>query len=293
MRHVPGHGRTLSYYDFGRTTVYACQADPRFSYCAYIPRCYDEDDDDRFRLLVAIHGTGRDMMATRDHFIDLAERHRLIVLAPLFPGGITAPRELSSYKRLRLDGIHYDTILLAMIDELATVYRIGKEKFSLFGFSGGGHFAHRFFYAHPGRLEAVSIGAPGVVTLLDPDRDLMVGVRDAAEIFGAPIDLDAMRDTAVQMIVGDDDTDSWEITIPPGSPWWQEGVNAAGANRKDRLRSLRDSFEKHGIAVRLDIVPGVAHRLDGLVSGAEAFFSDVFTSRQRTDHRNFTEGNNK
>ena len=60
MRSTPGHGEILSYYDFGRTTVQVCAADPRFSYCAYVPESYDEAGDRRYRLLVVVHGTMRD-----------------------------------------------------------------------------------------------------------------------------------------------------------------------------------------------------------------------------------------
>ena len=74
MRSIPGHGEHLSYYDFGRTTVYACQADQRFSYCAYVPQSYREDGSERYRLFVAVHGTMRDMAAYRDAFIPFAER---------------------------------------------------------------------------------------------------------------------------------------------------------------------------------------------------------------------------
>lgn len=37
MRNVSGHGKRLSYYDFGHTTVYASRFDQRFPYCAYVP----------------------------------------------------------------------------------------------------------------------------------------------------------------------------------------------------------------------------------------------------------------
>ncbi len=89
--------------------------------------------------------------------------------------------------------IRYDHILLAMVDEVGE--RLGRTfaDFMLFGFSGGGHFAHRFFYLHPQRLSAVSIGAPGAVTLIDDQRDYWVGTRDLAARFGTAIDLPAMR----------------------------------------------------------------------------------------------------
>ncbi len=273
VRPVPGHGTKLSYYDFGRTVAHACQADPRFSYCAYVPRSYQEEDSQRYPLLVVVHGTLRDNAAYREAYVDLAERRQLIVLAPLFPAGITAPGELNSYKFIRAGDLHYDAVLLAMVDEMRAKYRIAGDRFSLCGFSGGGHFTHRFLYLHPGRLEAVSIGAPGMVTLLDDSHDFWVGTRDFAARFGAPVDLAAMRGVAVQMVVGGADTDTWEITIRPDSKLWMPGADAAGATRIDRLRALRASFEAQGIAVQHDIVPGVAHSHEKIAPVVADFFA--------------------
>ena len=123
MRSQPGHGVHLSYYDFGRTTAFACQADPRFSYCAYVPENYDELGEKRYDLVVAVHGTERGMAAYRERFVDFAEANDCIVLAPLFPAGITSARDLSSYKLLCVDGIRYDHVLLAMVDEIVAKYR--------------------------------------------------------------------------------------------------------------------------------------------------------------------------
>jgi pimeloyl-ACP methyl ester carboxylesterase len=271
-----GHGVRLSYYDFGRTTAYCCRSDPRFSYCAYVPESYAEDGTDRYRLLVAVHGSRREMVAYRDAFIALAERRRLIVLAPLFPAGILAPDDHSSYKMLRVGAMHYDAILLAMIAELEARYRLDTVRFGLFGFSGGAQFAQRFFYLHPDRLSALSIAAPGVVTLLDFERDHWVGVRDFAERFDKPLDLVAMRRLPVQMVVGAEDKDTWEITIKPDDPWWQPDANIAGADRPARLASLKACFEAQGIAVRHDIAPGTAHTLPGLIPVVEEFFDAAF-----------------
>ncbi len=271
-----GAGKTLSYYDFGRTTVYASRLDPRFSWCAYVPEDYDDEAEDRYRLLVAVHGTGRANWLYRDGFAAFAERHRAIVLAPLFPGGITAPGELGSYKLLRSGALHYDQVLLSMVDEIGEKYRIDGDRFALFGFSGGGHFAHRFAYLHPARLAAVSIGAPGVVTLLDREHDFWVGVRDFERVFAKPLDVAAMRRMPVQMVIGGDDTETWEITIRPGSAWWMAGADLAGPDRLARMRALKASWEAAGIAVRHAVVPGVGHRMEPLVRAVEAFLADAF-----------------
>lgn len=268
------HGRTLSSYDFGRTTVYASRFDPRLSYCAYVPLGYDEDGAERYPLVVVVHGTLRDATSSRDAFADFAEAHSCIVLAPLFPAGITGPTDVSSYKLMVPCAVRYDLALLDMIEEIGARYRLAGPRFSLFGFSGGGHFAHRFLYLHPERLHAVSIGAPGIVTLLDRDRDYWVGVRDFAAVWGRPIDVEAMRTVAVQTVIGADDLDTWEITIAPTHPGWRPDWDVAGGNRPERLASLGASLARNGIAVRHDSVPGVSHRWDGLMPAVRDFLGE-------------------
>jgi poly(3-hydroxybutyrate) depolymerase len=259
MRDRPGHGVKLSYYDFGQTPFFALQVDQRVSYCLYVPRDYAEDGDKTYALAVLMHGTGRTATTYRDGFRDFADAHDCILLAPLFPAGLIEPGELSNYKRLAFHDMRFDQLLLAMVDEVAAKYRVDAGRFLLFGFSGGGHFTHRFLYAHPQRLLGVSIGAPGSVTLLDWTRDWWVGLRDFEARFGHPVDLEAMRRVAVQMVVGGDDTETWEIVTKPSDPGWMEGADLAGGNRQERMLSLRASFERHGIPVRHDVVPGVAH----------------------------------
>lgn len=275
MRNVSGHGRKLSYYDFGHTTVYASRLDQRFPYCAYVPDDYDEDGDKTYPLAVIVHGTERGMQAYRDAFADFAEENGVIVLCPLFPANICFPGDLSSYKMLRDGDLHYDAVMLDMIAEMQEKYRIAGDRVMMYGFSGGGHFTHRFLYLHPERLLAASIGAPGVVTLLDFDHDFWVGVRDFEKVFGKPVDVEAIRKVAVQMVIGGDDLETWEITITPDDAWYMPGADLAGANRNDRMRALKRSFEQHGIKVQHDIVPGITHDDHLLIGKVKDFFAQT------------------
>lgn len=277
MRKVSGHGKRLSYYDFGHTTVYASRFDQRFPYCAYVPEDYEEDGDKTYPLAVIVHGTERGMLAYRDAFADFAEANGVIVLCPLFPANICFPGDLSSYKMLRAGDLHYDAVILDMIEEMRERYRIAGDKVMMYGFSGGGHFTHRFLYLHPERLLAASIGAPGVVTLLDFDHDFWVGVRDFEKVFGKKIDLDAIRRVAVQMVIGGADLETWEITITPEDAWWMPGADLAGATRNDRMRSLKAGFERNGIKVRHDIVPGISHDDREMIAHVKAFFAEVLS----------------
>lgn len=273
-----GHGINLSFYDFGPTPFFASQYDQRFSYCLYVPQDYSETDDRRYDLAVIVHGTGRTAAQYRDRFAAFAEKHGCIILAPLFPVGIVEPGELANYKRIEFHGIRYDLVLLSMIDEVCAKYRIRDGGFMMYGYSGGGQFCQRFFMLHPQRLRAVAIGAPGVVTLLNQDYDWWVGVRDVKARFGIEIDLEAMRKVKVQTLIGSADDATWEIAIPRESKLWMDGADLQGANRLERIAALAASFEAHGIAVRRDIVPGVAHSPFEMVDPAEDFFTTIVTA---------------
>lgn len=277
MRSVGGHGKNLSYYDFGHTTVYASRLDQRFAYCAYVPQDYDEEGDKTYPLAVIVHGTERGMSRYRDAFATFAEENGVIVLSPLFPANICFPGDLSSYKMLRAGELHYDAVLLDMVEEMRERYRVASDRVLMYGFSGGGHFTHRFLYLHPERVLAASVGAPGVVTLLDFERDFWVGVRDFETVFGKAVDLEAMRRVPVQMVIGGDDLETWEITITPKDAWWMEGADLAGKTRNDRIRALKRSLEAQGLDVTLNVVPGVGHDDRRLLPKVQDFFGKVLS----------------
>jgi hypothetical protein len=77
------------------------------------------------------------------------------------------------------------------------------------------------------------------------------------------------------MVIGGDDTETWEIIVKPSDPGWMDGADLAGGNRQERMRSLRDSFERHGIAVRHDIVPGIGHEGTRVLEAVKDFFADT------------------
>ncbi|SEG33854.1 hydrolase [Bosea lathyri] len=272
--------RGKALYDLGPTPVIACRQDPRFSYCLYAPSTLAERGEPP-ELVVAMHGTGRGFTGYRDAFAEFGRWNNCIILAPLFPIGVLGDDNRDGFKYMREGNIRYDQVLLAMVEEVAQRYRAKFDRFGLFGYSGGGHFTHRFLMLQPQRLWAASIGAPGSVTLLDPTRDWWVGTRNMAELFGTAPDLEAMRQVPVQMIVGAADLETWEITHQPGGRNWMPDANHAGATRPERLASLRKSFEAAGVSVQFDLVPNMAH--DGLraVPRVQDFFADILARRRR------------
>lgn len=267
-------------YDVGFTVHEACAADPRFSYSLFVPPSALESSVAP-KLIVSVHGTGRQFERSLSSLAEFARANNCIVMCPLFSAGVSGDRNLHGYKYLIEGDIRYDLVLLAMIDEIASRYGKDFSKFALSGFSGGGHFVHRFLLLHPTRLSACSIGAPGSVTLIDPTKSWWVGTKNTEEVFGVPVDLPALRQVRVHMAVGDKDLETWEITHRPGGRYWMDGANAAGRTRPERLASLRKSFEDNGIDCAWSLMPGTGHDEIRFVEATKDFFMKVLPTKPK------------
>jgi poly(3-hydroxybutyrate) depolymerase len=266
-------------YDLGATAIFASKADPRFHYCLYVPPCVGTGH--KVDLLVAVHGTSRtSFLDFRDGFAAFGRWNDCAILCPIFPVGVRGDGNRSGYKYIAEGDIRYDRLVIAMVEEVAAKYGQDWSRFAMFGFSGGGHFTHRFAILHPERLWAASIGASGSVTLLDPTRDWWVGIRDLKQRFGIAFNAAALRQVPVQMLVGDADLETWEITHKPGGTYWMEGANDAGRTRPERLESLRRSFEAAGVTVRFDLLPGVSHDRMKALGKVQDFLAEVLKARR-------------
>lgn len=271
--------RARAIYDYGQTAIFASSADPRLHLLLYVPPTAAEGR--KLDLLVAVHGTGRtSAIDFRDGFSEFGLYNDCAVLCPIFPMNVLGDGARSGYKYMQEGDIRYDQAVLSMVAEMAAKYGQDWSKFAIFGFSGGGHFAHRFAILHPEKLWAASIGAPGSVTLLDPNRDWWVGIRDIEARFGKRFDAAALSKLPVHMVVGDADLETWEITHKPGSAYYMEGANDAGATRPERLEALAASFRAAGVDVTLDQVAGVSHDRMKVLGHVKAFLAKVLSERR-------------
>jgi poly(3-hydroxybutyrate) depolymerase len=269
----------LGPYDIGQTAVYALKSDPRFSYCLYVPPNYRAAPV-KPELVAVIHGSPRNFMPFRDNFEDFAEAQTALILCPLFPVGIAGDDNADGYKYLVEPSVRYDGILLAMVAEVEAKWGIAASRFGLFGFSGGAQFVNRFLLLQPRSLWAVSIAAPGSVTLVDEGRDWWVGVRDVPARFGSTLDRAALKRVPVQTVVGSADLETEEIKHRPGRRYWMAGANDAGATRPERLETLRDSLVAAGVSVDHEVVPDVGHDPWPIIERAK-----LFLARQLADLR--------
>ena len=256
--------------------LFALRADTRFQYFMHVPDAFQQSPGD-YSLVVVLHGTGRGAQSARDNWATLADEHRWVLLLPVFPAGVLGDGNTDGYKYLKEGDIRYDHLLLEMVDELSIILKRPFERFFLAGFSGGGHFVHRFFYLHPRRLAAVSVGAPGGVTRIDPTRDFWLGTRDLLERFGTELDLEAARAVPVQLIVGELDTE--EFVYPPQWAAALADMGDIGKNRIERNAALHRNYLEHGLAAERVIVPNAAHCGAKMVPEQAAFFARVYRSR--------------
>jgi poly(3-hydroxybutyrate) depolymerase len=253
----------------------ACRTDQRFSYYLYIPRGFKPENAANYRITAVVHGTMRTAEKLRDAFVDFADETNIFILAPLFPCGIIDREDIHNFKFIKFHDIRFDHILLDMIDDVRETFGITEEKFLLHGFSGGGQFTHRMFYLHPGRLAAVSVGAPGRATYLDESEDWYAGIRDFEIQFGKPIDMVALKKVPVLLLAGLEDTESVDYTEDVS---FTGALKKYGDNRLERIRSLLQNYLEHGLTVHLEEVPGIGHEGLKMVPQVIKFFKKVLGS---------------
>jgi len=262
--------RGLSMGPDGRSTVVATRLDQRCSYCLYSP--VDVRENATFRnLIVYVHGQGRRFQYLLNALMPLARSCQSLLVCPLFPANILRDGNLEGYKYLYEGHIRYDQILIDLVSELRDTFAFAEARFLLGGFSGGGQFAHRFCYLHPEMLKAVSVAAPGSVTLLDQDLPWWPGIGSVAELFGHEVDLHTLKSVKVQLIVGANDTRDDEVSFRTRSKSYM-----ASRNRVERLHSLHTCLLGHGINAKLEIVPHSGHNFSYLLPQIAEFFKQCF-----------------
>jgi len=171
--------RARALYEYGPTSIYSSKHDPRFPYCLYVPPSLGQGGE-KPELIVAMHGTGRGFTGYRDAFSAFARWNNCIILAPLFPIGVMGDGYRDGFKYMREGNLRYDHVLLAIVEEVAERYGIAFDRFGLFGYSGGGHFTHRFLMlARDGAGLGADEGKPIVYKSV-----LLVDTRQATNLAG-------------------------------------------------------------------------------------------------------------
>lgn len=268
---LDSHAASVLLGGIERDVIWHCLSDPRFCFHAYVPPYIYDAPESSLKLMVMVHGTGREIEFCRTPELKaFADEHHLAILAPIFPAGLFDMEDLNTYKTVEYRGVRYDQVLLSMIGQIVEKFpAIDSKRVLMAGHSGGGQFVLRFFYLHPDRLQGVSISAPGRPTFLDPESDYYWGIRNFKEIFDKPIDIKSLGQVPVQLVIGEFDTEYIDQKIPFGS------------NRRERINYLKWNLQENGVRVRLDVVKGRNHinHKDRYLETVMSFFRSVIQNQ--------------
>ena len=142
-------------------------------YCLYLPTGGLRDG----RVLVSVHGISRNAVQHVEGFAPLAERYGAAIVAPLFPA-----REFRRYQQLGVSASESraDLAFDRMLDDAARLIGTDPYPLRIFGFSGGGQFAHRYALFYPRRVARQVLGAPGWYTFPNPQDAYPLGLRSSS-----------------------------------------------------------------------------------------------------------------
>lgn len=242
-------------------------------YYLYIPKSAAE----RAPLLVAVHGISRNARQQAQLLASMAERYGVIVLAPLF-----GARQFPDYQRLgRLGrGPRADLALDRIVGEVLNLTGADSRRLYLFGYSGGGQFAHRYAMAHPERVAGVVIGAAGWYTLPREQSAFPLGVSTCRELPNLRFDCRSFLQVPMTVIIGDRD-----IERDAGLNKSQRIDRLQGRNRFERARTWVEIMNRmarsHDLPEHFDfeILPGVDHSFEQAVARGgmhEKIFAHLF-----------------
>ncbi len=224
----------------------------------YLPRQWQPGGP----VLAAIHGISRNAREQALLFAGWAERHSFAVIAPLF-----SRENYRDYQRLGIEarGQRADRFFIRVLETFADWAGAPVERVNLFGYSGGGQFAHRFALLYPGRVAGLALGAPGWYTLPDERRAFPLGIAEFPEEITP--DLAAWLVLPMIVLVGSEDN--------------QRDPALRQSARLDRLQGLTRiergqrfiavtaaAARKRGLTPRLEftLLPGVGHSFEAAMT---------------------------
>ncbi len=242
-------------------------------YFAYVPTRGQRHN----RVFVTVHGISRNAEEHLRGFIAQAERYGAVALAPLF-----TKESFPRYQQLgsSIDKGRADLAFDRFLQDAAESLGIAPSPLNLFGFSGGGQFAHRYALFYPKRVARMVLSAPGWYTFPDPDRYYPLGLRSAPDWPKLKFTPSKFLQIPTLVLVGEEDD------IRDADLNKSRKIDAfQGFNRVERaerwinaMRALARAYNLSG-DFRFETVPNANHAYESYLahpSFAEEVFSFLF-----------------
>lgn len=229
--------------------------DPRVAFLLYVP----ETAGDRAPLFVTVHGISRNAAEHAKLFAPYAEACGAVLAAPIFD-----EQTYGKYQRLvsrRPDVLRSDDALRRIVDRVDQLASVNAERVYLFGFSGGGQFAHRFAMAYPERVASTVVGAAGWYTLPDPELAYPYGIGENPKLPGLSFEPERFLRTPFQVLVGPRDVSrDWALRKSEKLDGLQGQTRVERGERW--IAAMREAATRHGVlapSLRFDLLPGGRH----------------------------------
>ncbi|MGH0037185.1 MAG: hypothetical protein ACQGVK_19345 [Myxococcota bacterium] len=232
--------------------------------------------------LVLVHGISRNAREHVEAFAPFAEERGWLLIAPRFD-----PTTYGDYQRLGRcgRGARADRALDQLLLDVASEYPETDDRLALFGFSGGGQFAHRYLMAQPDRVAAAVVAAAGWYTFPDPARRYPYGLRTGRSLPGVRFVPTRFRRVPTRVVVGSEDT--------ARDPSLRQSASldaTQGRNRVERARrwvKAMNGLASPGPDLELRLLAGVGHDFGanleaGLVGQAVSFLEPYMVPAHRT-----------
>jgi hypothetical protein len=267
----------------------------------YIPKNFDPGTAE---YIFCIHGAGdwhRPGALTHvDQFREIADRENLVVIAPAFDaifnwkidrrtkfdkdGHFKNPKIIKDWylgdfiALLNGNNEHRTDLKLIEIFEFFNKKLMKRDKFHLYGHSGGGQFVSRFITFYPELIDKVAISSAGSFLFPRLDMDYPYGLKmdNLEKTFGAQIiandlkltdsefdrKINSLLDLRLFIIVGENETEQ----DPTERAWQGQSTLEKAHNYYQAMRKEDQRLKKKGIMpeskpfkFELHTMPGVGH----------------------------------
>ncbi len=222
--------------------------EPLREYFAFVPPGSEDSPP-----LVLVHGISRNAAEMVMRFRSHAEQRKVPLVAPIF-----RKEAFGMYQQLvdGRSGVRADEALFDILEDVQARWRVPTGKFHLFGFSGGAQFAHRFAFLHHRRLLSCVPASAGWYSWPDNQLKWPFGLSEAP----APgLDLSALKDLPMHVLVGGSDTQSDEALRRSDKIDAIQGVSRV--ERAERFcAAMRERQVNPGCT--LTVLPEVGHSFD-------------------------------
>ncbi len=240
-----------------------------------LPKKLSEDSP----VVVAVHGIARNPLQQLIHFSAYAEQHDALLIAPYFD-----KKKWHGYQQLicRKARRRSDMALIESVERIQKGLALPVQPFYLFGFSGGGQFAHRFTMFHPDKVHAIASAAAGWYTMPDYGIQFPLGLATHGTYMDKSPDMTKFMEKKILILVGQGDTkidkslnQDQEITAIQGltrvdrAEQWVGAIRAFGQHKDQKIDITAQFLPELGHSFRQCMVEG---RIGSRV--CEFFFTD-------------------